>query len=242
MRHTPIKVTFILDGTGMYYDPNEPPMLDGLDYLMQGNLHGRFNGTPPQRDEPPIEQRLSFLRSIIDGQRVYHASALFPEGTQVSDLLYIRKKFQSNRIESTHGSPNLQNATYREYNMPYPKVLCHKLVGYAVVIGYSVTERNPNRRSAVGEFRRDLKRFFRNIGKKRAVGLGNVVDVLIDRIDDDFSLVKDGHAMRYLPDPNGWRICRVRPPYWNIVNAVNVCEIGDEHKLIDVQCECFPCD
>ena len=229
MRHTPLKVTFHLDGTGVLYDINEPPMLDGLDYLMQGCLHGRFGDTPPGREGEPLEQRLSFKQSTIRGHKVFHASALFPDGPQASEILYIRKKFQLSRIELTKGSPNLQNATYREYNIPYEKLLCHKLVAYCVLEAPFKADRNPNRRSPVGEFKRDLRRFYTNLGKKRAIGLGQLVDVTVDRIDDDYSLVMDGKAMRWLPDDAGWRVCRVRPPYWNICDTVSVCEIGDEY-------------
>lgn len=83
-----------------------------------------------------------------------------------------------------------------------------------------------------GEFKRDLKRFFANVGKKRSIGLGTVVDITVGRIDDDYSLVRDGLAMTWLPDPDGWRVCRTRPPFWNIVNAVTVCEIGDPYDKI----------
>ena len=33
-------------------------------------------------------------------------------------------------------------------------------------------------------------------------------------------------AMRWLPDKNGARVVRTRPPYWNIVDAVPCCEVG----------------
>ena len=55
------------------------------------------------------------------------------------------------------------------------------------------------------------------------------VDVEI--IDNDYSLTKDGLTMRFLPDKDGVRQVRVRPPYWNNVGKTSCAEIGERHNL-----------
>jgi hypothetical protein len=54
-----------------------------------------------------------------------------------------------------------------------------------------------------------------------------VNDILVEDVDRDFSLTRDGHAMRWLPAADGMRLVRTRPPYWNSVGRVSCCEIGD---------------
>jgi CRISPR type IV-associated protein Csf3 len=68
------------------------------------------------------------------------------------------------------------------------------------------------------------------IGKKTAYGHGKVVMIDVERIEEDFSLVKNGHAMRWLPKPNRPRLLRTTPPYWNMINQTSVCEIGEKYE------------
>ena len=68
-----------------------------------------------------------------------------------------------------------------------------------------------------------LRKHVRTLGKKRAYGHGRVNGVSVEWCDDDYSMVRDGIAMRWLPDAEGLRFVRPRPPYWNIVGAVPCC-------------------
>lgn len=45
--------------------------------------------------------------------------------------------------------------------------------------------------------------------------------------DADFSHVKDGLAMRWIPKPGGTRLVRPKPPYWNAVGRVKCLEVGE---------------
>ena len=205
------KVIFQLDGCGIYYDPNEPIHLDAL--LAWALAPMQTQERCLMRSDTPDDIQLPLLRSVVNGSEVWHASALFPEQPGVETLRFWRKKFRQNRIELTTGSPNLQNGVYREYNMPIPVLCASKLVGYA--------------QGNCKEVKRILKKHLPAVGKYRAQGFGRVVDVECDHIDDDWSWVKDGRAMRYLPTPGGMRLVRPRPPYWNIVGRGPSCEVGD---------------
>lgn len=55
--------------------------------------------------------------------------------------------------------------------------------------------------------------------------------VRVEWCDKDWSLVRDGKAQRWLPDPSGSRVARTRPPYWNRIGAVPCCEIGAAYTL-----------
>ena len=126
---SPLRVTFRLDGSGVYYDPAEPLMLDGI-LAAACSIH-HTHGEPPSRDEEPDDIPLPIRRWEIAGTWGWHASALFPEGDTVETLQFWRKRFRQNRIEMSEGSPNLQNGVYRDWNMPLPLLLCRSMIGYA---------------------------------------------------------------------------------------------------------------
>jgi hypothetical protein len=207
----PFKVVFHLDGTGVYYDPLEPIMLDAL--LAAAVCRWHVHGEPPARDEEPFDVPLPLARWEIGGVWGWRASALFPDGPTVESLQFWRKRFRQSRVEMTEGSPNLTNGTWRDWNMPLPLLLCPRVIGYAV--------------GEVGRVRRELRRSIKYLGKKRAHGRGAVLSIEVEETGEDLSLERDGGAMRWLPAANGMRLVRPRPPYWNTVGRVPCCEIGE---------------
>lgn len=206
---SPLKITFHLDGSGVAYDPAAPLHLDALLAWCLAPMHCK--GDAPSRDETPMDIPLPIARWHMGGTWGWHASALFPEGITADGLRAWRKKFRQHRAELAAGTPNLQNATYREYNMPLPLLLCTSMTAYAM-----------GKRSRVHQLCRRIK----YLGKKRSQGHGVVVGVETEIIGEDFSLIRDGKAMRFLPCDSGTRFLRVRPPYWNRHERINVCEIG----------------
>lgn len=205
-----LKITFHLDGAGLHYDPAEPIHLDALVAWTLAPIHCRNKHIT--RDDVPEEFPMPLARATVRGEQVWRASALFPEGETAETFTHWRKRFRVGRVELTRGSPNLANGVYRDWNMPLPLLLAHKMVAYAV-----------------GD-RRDLLKLLRRVpalGKKRAHGHGRITGVEIERIKADYSLVMDGRAMRWLPDPRGVRLVRPRPPYWHPHGRVNCLEIGD---------------
>jgi len=221
-----LKITFNLDGTGVYYDPAEPPMLDAIiDYALN-NM--RRSKVAPSRGEEPCEIVLPIKRWRIDGVDGWCASALFPEGEGFETLFHWRKKTEIDRAFLSGENRHQRVGSTKEYNMPVPELAVHKLVGWLV------TTAKPS------SIRSLLRRNIQFIGKKGSIGQGMIrrgedgkpmIDVEV--IEDDYSLVRDGHATRYLPKADGIRRCRTRPPYWNNHDAVSVCEIGDEYDLPD---------
>lgn len=210
----PLKITFHLDGTGIYYDPTEPLMLDGI--LAAALCRWHVHGEPPARDEEPFDVPLPLRKWEIGGTWGWHASALFPDGATAESLQYWRKRFRQNRVELTEGSPNLTNGTYRDWNMPLPLLLAPRMVAYAV------GERR--------KIKRELQRSIKHLGKKRAHGRGAIVGVDVEEAPEDWSLCKDGVATRWVPSPGGTRLVRPRPPYWNRIGAIPMCEVGDEYN------------
>jgi len=206
-----LKITFNLDGTGVYYDPYEPIHLDALLAWALAPFHCK--GEPPTRDSEPFDIPLPLDKWKIGEEWGWKASALFPEDVTAESIQFWRKKFRQNRIELTEGSPNLQNGIYREYNTPIPLLLCHKLVAYAV--------------GDRGRVNQILRKHIKYIGKKRAYGKGRVISVETEIIGNDYSMYKDGVSTRFLPSENASRRCRIRPPYWSNWRKVNCCEIGD---------------
>lgn len=215
--HRPLKVTLHLDGAGVYYDPAEPIMLDSL--IAIACARRQAHGEPPARDEPPHEFLLPLKRWELSGAWGWHASALFPDGETAETTTFWRKRLRQNRIEVASGSPNLTNGVYRDWNMPLPLLLVHRLVGWCVL---------DTQHMETAAFRRELRRSVRWLGKKRAHGHGRVTGIDVDHVEDDFSLSRDGRLMRWLPDIHGVRLVRPRPPYWNIHGRVVCAEVRAE--------------
>ncbi|GBL46271.1 hypothetical protein SFMTTN_2084 [Sulfuriferula multivorans] len=205
-----LKITITLDGTGLYYDPSEPIHIDALIAWALAPIQATQRNL--SRDDLPEALRLPISKRSAGNTWVYAASALFPEGETAETFTHWRKRFRVGRAELTRGSPNLTNSTYRDWNMPMPLLLTHRMIGYAI-----------------GD-RRDLIKLLRRIpalGKKRAHGHGRITGVEIERVDYDWSMTCEGRAMRWLPDPSGTRLVRPQPPYWNPHERVNCCEVGD---------------
>lgn len=207
----PIKITFHLDGTGIYYDPNEPLMLDGL--LAAAVIRWHMHGEPPARDEEPADVPLPLARWQRDGVWGWHASALFPDGDSVESMQFWRKRFRQGRVDLTTGAPNLTNGTYRDWNMPLPLLVVPRMVAYAV--------------GDMGRIRHELRRSIKYLGKKRAHGRGAVVRVEVEPTPEDWSIIRDGRLQRWMPYQDGTRLVRPRPPYWNTVGRVRCAEIGE---------------
>lgn len=210
------KIIFHTDGRGVYFDSYNPTHLDDILHAVFIRLNGLTRDL--QRDETPDETGLPLCQTVVDGRKLFNASALIPDGPQFESLHYFRKKYPLDRIDLTDAtSVNLQNGVYREYNVPYPLLHCPRLVAYA----------SGNRK----EVKRTLKKHLCGIGKFRAIGHGRIVDITCEETPEDWSLVKDGVAMRWLPDEKGLRKVRTQPPYWNNTNRVACCEVGDPYEL-----------
>ena len=216
----PCKVTFHLDGSGVLFDPNEPLHLDGL--LSWACRRHHPVGEAPTRDGRPDDIPLPVSRWRVGETWGWCCSALFPDGPMGESIQYWRKKFRVGRLHLSDGAPNLTNATYREWNMPIQLLLMPRMVAWA--------------HGDVYEIRRELRRNVRHVGRKGAMGKGVVNDITVERCEEDWSLVRDGLAQRWLPDPDGSRLVRPRPPYWNRHERIYTCEVGDEYDAAHLSC------
>jgi CRISPR type IV-associated protein Csf3 len=208
-----LQITFFLDGTGLIIDKNEPIHLDAL---LAWSLIPKFVKLDNiGRSDKPFDCPLPLEKWNIKNQWGWKASALFPGDYQIETIQYWRKKFRQNRIEKMKGSVNTQQGIYREYNTPMCLLLTEKMIAYAV-----------GEKSKIKKALKEIK----HLGKKRAYGKGKVISVKVEEIEEDWSIVKDGKAMRWLPKKNGIRLVRCRPPYWNRIERINCCEVGEKYS------------
>ncbi len=154
---------------------------------------------------------------IVAEYEVWRASALLPEGDTAESVRLWRKRFRVGYADLTTGSPNTTNGIYRDYSVPVPLLLVARLVGYA----------SGNRQ----DVQRLLNRNIKWLGKKRAHGIGRVIRWECTEVAEDYSWTDaEGRANRFLPDPEGTRLCRIAPPYWCSHDMTTVCEIGQERR------------
>jgi len=205
------KVTFNLDGCGIYYDPLDPIHLDAL--LAWALAPAQTDDECLMRGDTPDYIILPLNRSKINGHDVWHASALFLDEKAPETLRFWRKKFRQNRASLTDGRPNLQSGVYREYNMPIPLVLANRIFAYG-----------SGDMNAVLEI---LKKNIKSLGKKRSYGYGKITSIQCEETADDYSLSSGGVSMRWLPSTAGTRNVRPSPPYWNTTGITNCLEVGE---------------
>jgi CRISPR type IV-associated protein Csf3 len=206
----PIKITFILDGTGFYYDPAEPLHLDAL--LAWALCPMNEKSDPPKRDEVPDEIPVPLGMWRHGAEWGWTASALFPDGDPIETIRFWRKKFNTDRAEMIDKTVNTRIGATREYNVPMPLVLAHRVNAWAL----------GDRKRVAHALRKNI----RYLGKKRSQGIGKVRDIIVEWTDEEWFLEKDGAAMRHLPMDGAARKVRTRPPYWNNVGRVPCCEVG----------------
>lgn len=208
------KIFFYLDKKGIFLDSFEPIHLDSL---IEYCVAIEENIPEIDRNDVPDLVELPLKKTEIKGNIFWNASVLFPFSQGFETLRFWRKKFRSDRIEMTSGSPNLTMGVYREYNIPVPLMLIDGLFAYGC--------------GDIEKIVSLLKKNVKFLGKKRAYGYGRIVGVKAEEIENDYSFVKDGLSMRFLPDSDGSRIIRTFPPYWNSHNAVNCSEIGEPYII-----------
>lgn len=229
----PLKITFQMDGRGVMMNTYEPITLDGIlsrellpfhkpksEWTEEEKENDKDNdqskGVVFDKGLKPFEVPLPLGKWHMNGEWGWHASALFPDDDADNSTLFWRKRFRANRIESANGNPNTQNSTYRDYNTGCELILTNTLTCHAL-----------GDRGRVAQILRRVK----NIGKKHSVGVGLVIGVEVEVIEEDFSLFKDGKAMRYLPTDEGFSFRRMRPPYFSSYGAVTSGEIGDDISI-----------
>lgn len=209
------KIIFNLDGTGIYYQPTEPTHIDSLlAYCLAPMQVGDMD---LQKDDKPADIKLPLLRTNIKGFNIWNASAILPDGYFNETTRFWRKKLRKDRLHLTTGNPNTKQHIYRDYNVPFSLLLVNKMIAYA----------SGNRK----EVKKLFKKHIKSLGKKKAYGYGKIVSIETEETEKNFSFIKDGEAMRFLPSESGYRLSRIAPPYWNSIDRIKCCEIGDKYQL-----------
>lgn len=221
-----IKITFLLEGAGLIYDKYNPIHFDALlDWLLSPMCRTE---EPPERTGKPQDIALPLLSKVVNGHRVYCASALFPEGGVTETIQYFRTKYPQEYHEFCKGTANLQSGVTRDHNRPYQVTLTDRMVCYCVGKKKRIRKALYRVNGPDGLPLPEKRLMLKGLGLKRHMGLGGISDIIVEKVDYDWSLVRDGKAMRYLPTTEGMRTCRIRPPYWNLTGMAQCCDVGDD--------------
>lgn len=200
-----------MNGEGIFFSPDEPLHFDALLAWLLVGKYVKLDALG--KSDTPFDTPLPLEKWEINGHWGWKASALFPGENYFESIQYWRKKFRQNRVEYMNGSANLVQGIYREYNTPIRLIVTDRMIAYC---------RGDKRK--IEEALKEL----RYLGKKTAYGKGKIVRFEVVEIKDDYSMIKDGKAMRWLPKKNGARLCRCRPPYWNRIDRIECCEVGEK--------------
>lgn len=138
---------------------------------------------------------------------VFHASVAWLDCNEASTAT-VYKRFseqQSHLIKTDRKTIDVSRGHFRAYAMVLPYVPARTATFYA--------------RGNLKETLRLLS-FLPGLGKKVAYGYGMIKSVSVEETAEDYSLVKDGVAMRPLPLDLGFKSSELmmlayRPPYWD---------------------------
>lgn len=206
------KITFHMDGKGIIYNRDEPIHLDGILACRKFHYMPERNKDNLSRDDMPDEAELPLESIIVNGQRIWKASALFPEGPVYHESRFYRKRFPGDKADGlTTGNIDITKGAYRSYNNENIMLLCHKLVAW-----YDGSVRRVKK----------LLRGVNRLGKDRVQGHGQILEITHEETTDNFCLYRDGKTMRFIPHPDGFLMVRPRPPYWNNNGKIPTLPIG----------------
>lgn len=199
------RVVFNLAGKGVIFDPVYPIHLDAL--VAWGGAFRYPPGPVPSRDEPIEELPLPLLKRRVNGHEVFCASALWPVGEDhATTAKFWRRRFREHLAHGmAKGAVNYTSGPMRSHNTAMDTLLVGALEGWFI-----------GDRGAVKKWFRPL----RFLGRKRSMGCGEIASVEYHDAQEDWTMERDGIAMRFLPHPAGIYDIRARPPYWHQLDKV----------------------
>lgn len=181
-------------------------------YFSQLEKEGIFDGD--------YAQKLPFL-DMTDG--VYHASFAIFNGVYNYDKEVMVKSFDHdmyakfgeivNKNGKGKGNVITTNGAYKNGFYNIERLGVDKILYYARGDGEEISS---------------LLKNLRHIGKKSSLGWGEIEKIEIEKIDEDYSLVKDGLIMRNIPKENSLGVedtgrvslFRLQHPYWKRTDMV----------------------
>lgn len=187
--------------------------LDGiLAHLINREIRGQDYYTLPSKE--PVAKDYFYngpLMPLAQTRDVFHASVAWFDTTEAS-VATIYKRFaeqHSHLIHTKTKTVDVARGQFKAYTMRLPYVPACTATFYT--------------RGNLKEVLRLLS-FLPGLGKKVAYGYGAIKSVSVIETDDDYSLVKDGVAMRPLPlnlgfDSTEKMMLAYKPPYWDKTNV-----------------------
>lgn len=186
--------------------------LDGiLAHLINRELRGQDYYTLPSKEVIPQ----TFLyhgatMPLAQTKDIFHASVAWLDCNEASTAT-IYKRFaeqQCNTINTKKKAIDIARGHFKAYAMRLPYIPARTATFYV--------------RGNIKETLRLLS-YLPGLGKKVAYGYGIYRSISIEETDADYSLIKDGIAMRPLPsfivDSNEQMMLAYKPPYWDKRNV-----------------------
>jgi len=206
-----LKVIFEMDGAGIEYSPHEPLHLDGL---LSWCLVEKSPEYTHDRDGQPTELDLPLKKWESPEDWCWKASALAPEGWNMETIRYVRRHFDVSLAVLSAGKPNTIGLRYKDRNDPHTFQLVTALAAYVDTDEPEIVQR-------------ELVKL-KYLGRGAARGNGRIRKIRFEPAAEDFSVIKNGIAARYVPHPQGWKFVRCRPEYWRTPGRVHCFTPGDE--------------
>ena len=173
---------------------------------MKRNHPEKYYNTDPSVDEMIIP---ALPLKTLDGD--IHAASFALVKKAGEETAYWHKRLDAQLAEEyvdfcgRRGRVNTTSATYKAYRMPLNIIMTPEVIWYAV-----------GDRNEIESLLEEIPA----LGKKTSQGFGQVTEWVVEGIEEDWSLWKDGQLMRSIPDPEGDSEWGVRPPYWFPPNIV----------------------
>ena len=182
-----------------------------LAHLINRELRGESYYTLPSKEV--VSQTFLYRGSVMPLARsrdVFHGSVAQFDTTVVSATT-IYKRFAEpycHLIKTKKKYVNVASGLYKAYAMKMPYVPARTATFYV--------------RGDLHEILRLLS-YLPGLGKKVAYGWGMIKSVSVEETDENYSLIKDGKAMRPLPewlaDSNEKMMLAYKSPYWDKRNV-----------------------
>jgi len=153
---------------------------------------------------------------VLDASLWYWATSSAQIDVKARDTQHWNKRFDTEPALSDHIDFNgkvqrvlIEQGRYKSYRMPLPMLVCDRVIWYA----YGDMEAIANLLCGVA-----------GLGKKRSQGVGAVLRMTIEPIEEDYSEWKDGELMRPIPGslfagtPLDVQYIAYRAPQWHPIN------------------------
>lgn len=197
-----------------------------LAHLINREIRGQDYYTLPSKEV--VSQNFLYHGSVMplsQTRDVFHASVAQLDVNE-ANVATIYKRFDErdcHKIETSVKKLQIDRGHYRAYMMKLPYIPARKIVFYCA-----------------GNLKEVLRliQFLPGLGKKVAYGYGLFKSVSVEETETDYSLVKDGVAMRPLPCFLGYAsdekmMLAYKSPFWDKRNVTVCVPPGAKSKRFD---------